>query len=342
MSGIVFAIELAKGKDWPKELPKRIGDEHGPTVGLLLRLTKLLCGTGKIVILDSLVCVLHRIIELFKKGVCSSALIKKCRYWPKGVPGEIMDERMTGKGIGNTDAISGKLDGMDYNLFMMKDKDHTVKLMSTYGKLEVQNDAKDSFQHVEIVEGRRKVRRRAKFKCTEPYQNYYRARHAVDDHNHSRHLTPSIESTWVIDYRNDLPFQFIISISEVDAHKGYGQWELDDPEGLSIHQFRWKLAIGLINNDYVIDDCETTKKSVTSQRRRRQNLLKSALPRIKKYCATRKIWIKESADTHQRYICKSSNCKNRCRTYCVCDPSRWMCKVCFHLHVEAEVTDSSS
>ena len=243
MSGIVFAIELAKGKDRPKELPKRIGDEHGPTVGLLLRLTKLLCGTGKIVILDSGVCVLHRIIELFKKGVCSSALIKKRRYWPKGVRGKTMDERMTGKGIGNTDAISGKLDGMDYNLFMMKDKHCTFKLMPTYGKLEVQNDSKDSVRCVEIVEGERKVRRRATFKCTEPCQNCYRARHTVDDHNHSRRLAPSIESTWVTDHWNDCPFQFITSITEVKTHEGHGRWALNDPKGLSIHQFRQKLAI---------------------------------------------------------------------------------------------------
>ena len=124
VSGIIFAVKLVEGKDQPKELPQPSGDEYSPTVKLLLRLTKLLYGAEKIVILDSRFCVLKGIIELCKKGVYSSALIKKRHYQTKEVPMKAMDERMVDKLISATDSVSRKLEGVNYNLFMMKDKDY--------------------------------------------------------------------------------------------------------------------------------------------------------------------------------------------------------------------------
>jgi hypothetical protein len=72
-SGIMYGIEIDK-------LANRIPEhgEHGSTTcGLLLRLTHSIWFTGKVVILNSGFCVLRAIIELVKKGVFASALIKK-------------------------------------------------------------------------------------------------------------------------------------------------------------------------------------------------------------------------------------------------------------------------
>ena len=44
--------------------------------------------TGKVFVLDSGFCVLQAIVELKKRGLFAAALIKKCRYWPKYVPGD--------------------------------------------------------------------------------------------------------------------------------------------------------------------------------------------------------------------------------------------------------------
>ena len=74
---------------------------------------------------------------LYKKGIYSSVLIKKCLYWSKGIPWKVIDKRMIDKLIGTTDSISGKLEEVDYNLFIMKDKDFTIKLISAYRKLDV-------------------------------------------------------------------------------------------------------------------------------------------------------------------------------------------------------------
>ena len=85
-------MEMVEGKDRPKERAVDPNDkEVGKTGALLLRLTKSIFTTGKVVILDSGFCVLRAIIELRKKGVFASALIKKRKYWPKYVPGEAID-----------------------------------------------------------------------------------------------------------------------------------------------------------------------------------------------------------------------------------------------------------
>ena len=91
---------------------------------------------------------------------------------------------MKGKDIGTTDSIKGKLDRINYNLFMMKDRDFTIKVMSTYGKLEVQNGTSNTLRYIEIIEGSRKIRRRITFQYTEPFQNYYRSRYSIDDNHH--------------------------------------------------------------------------------------------------------------------------------------------------------------
>ncbi len=67
LCGIMFRIELVEGKSRPRQMgPMEHDDKGGKTIGLLLRLTKPVWGTGKVVILDSGFCVLKGIIELKK------------------------------------------------------------------------------------------------------------------------------------------------------------------------------------------------------------------------------------------------------------------------------------
>ena len=80
-SGVLYQLELVKGKDRPKELGKsKWQDRGGPTVALLLRLKTKLNGIRKIIVLDLGFCVLQGIIELQKVGCYATALIKNQRY----------------------------------------------------------------------------------------------------------------------------------------------------------------------------------------------------------------------------------------------------------------------
>ena len=165
----------------------------------------------------------------------------------------------------------------------------------------------------------------------------------MDDHNHLRHLVPSIEGTWITKHWEDRGFQFVFTLSEVNALRGKKHFTIDTDRNMtSIHGFRRKLAIGLINNPYVTDDNEGVRKSRRIHRRRQQHLLRSTPVKAKHFCTSREIWIKSAKYDYQRHTCRSPNCKNRCRTYCMCSPSVWLCNACFPIHVEAEVTGTSS
>ena len=95
----MFAMEIVEGKDAPRSRQyQEFDDLGGKTVGLLLRLSKSICGSARIIILDSGFCVLKGIIELRKKGLYASALIKKRRFWPKYIS-EVKKSRHTSKAL---------------------------------------------------------------------------------------------------------------------------------------------------------------------------------------------------------------------------------------------------
>ena len=76
MSGILWQMELVEGKDSPSQIVPKFSNE-GKTVGLLLRVLEPIFAKGMVVILDSGFCVLRGNIELKKRSVYESALIKK-------------------------------------------------------------------------------------------------------------------------------------------------------------------------------------------------------------------------------------------------------------------------
>ena len=81
-TGIMYFVELVEGKDRPAQLGRHQHEERGKTVGLLLRMTKSISGTGKVVIMDSGFCVLEALIALREVSVYGSALIKKADSGP--------------------------------------------------------------------------------------------------------------------------------------------------------------------------------------------------------------------------------------------------------------------
>ena len=57
----------------------------------MLRMYKPIFGTGKAVVLGSVLYVAKGIIKLESKDVHTGALTKKRHYWPKGVPEDLID-----------------------------------------------------------------------------------------------------------------------------------------------------------------------------------------------------------------------------------------------------------
>jgi hypothetical protein len=105
--------------------------EKGKTAGLLLHMTRQLWGTAKFVVMDSGFCVLEALIELRKKGVFSTALIKKRHYWPKYIDGDKIDLHFADKEVGTVDALKGQLNGVDFYVYGMREPDYVMKMMGT-------------------------------------------------------------------------------------------------------------------------------------------------------------------------------------------------------------------
>ena len=102
---ILFRVLIFEGKDRPKELGQKKYSELVQTVGLMLRMCETLCGTGKVVVMDSSFCVSRGIVELERKGVYGASLIKNKKDWPKGVPGAAIDVNFEDKDVNHFEML---------------------------------------------------------------------------------------------------------------------------------------------------------------------------------------------------------------------------------------------
>jgi Transposase IS4 len=319
LSTIMFAVELVEGKDRPPQKQPERFEELGKTGGLLLRLTKSLWNTAKVVVLDSGFCVLKALIELRQKGVYAAALVKKRRYWPKYIMGDEIKEHFGDKQVGDVDARRGTLNNTPFYVFAMKEPDYTMIMMSTYGTLNRVGEEKrrDVVQHG--------VRQRITFQYPEVISNHFKYRHMVDDHNSRRHSPISLEATWATktwDYR---VFAFLLAITEVNINLANSYFYTKETVGSL--DFRKQLARALINNKYLRQ--ETPEGARRSKRRvsgKEHELL--TLPKNRKFLADRVV---PSAMAYPQFKCH--DCQKKRRTYCSCSPGIIRCSDCYAEHV---------
>jgi hypothetical protein len=93
--------------------------------------------------------------------------------------------------VGDSLAITGKLDGEEYFFWALKEPSYIMKMMATGGPLIVNDSCKE--QKRKWIEGGVETAGTFQFPC--PYDWHYKYHHAVDDHNNLRHALPSIEHT---------------------------------------------------------------------------------------------------------------------------------------------------
>jgi len=132
---ILWRLEIQEGKDRPRQFGKRKYEEFGANVGTMMRMCEPIFGSGKIVRMDSGFCVSKGITKLAENGVYGQALIKKRKYWPKYVPGDMIDEYMSTKAVGEACTFKQVLDGRDFFVHCMKNRDYVTKIMSCHGTL---------------------------------------------------------------------------------------------------------------------------------------------------------------------------------------------------------------
>ena len=335
ISGILFRILIVEGKDKPSnDVGGREFDQFGSTTALLLECCKTIFYTGRVVILDSGFCVLKALTKLREYGVYASAVMKKRRYWPTLVKGDLIEETMNDEEIGTCKAISGKLDGVKYNIFCMKDSKFIMKIMTTYGTLNVENGQAETSRR--LSDGNSK-----KFKYTECFANHYKYRHGVDDHNNLRHKVPSIEDSWRTKRWAVRVFSFILAISEVNAFLAYRYfiWNKNLQPELTLIEFRRKLALQLIRNEHRKRDLVEKGLLDEQQRKSKRNhgqiahTLLTAPDHASFFSNDR--WTCHAQTKYPQYVCRAPGCKRRIRTYCQCNPGHWLCDRCFIDHFES-------
>jgi hypothetical protein len=270
--------------------------------------------------------VLRGLIELRKRGVFAAALIKKRRYWPTLVPGDVMQQHFDEEGmkVGDTDAIQGTMDGQTYNLWGMKEPDYVMRMMATGGALLADESCRSTTRKW-VEDG---VETFKEFVYKRPFDWHFRFRHAVDDHNNLWHALPSIEDTWLTQRWECRVFAFILAVSEVNAFLvlRYFVYGNDKNEAPTLLAFRRRLAWQLIQNEWlVVGEMEGQCVLAGSE-----HTFLVAPTHAKEY--RNRHWVCTAASKYQQYKC-SLNCGRRVRTYCACTPSLWGCGHCHAKHV---------
>ena len=326
----MFAIELVKGKDCPPELyspPKNQRTTH-----LLLTLCQSIYSSGKIVVLDSGFSVMSALIALKKKGVFAHAVAKKRRFWPRHVPGDAIEKHMALKAIGDTDCLNGELNGEKYSIFVMKEPDYTMKLMSTYGGLTVEPGEKETKRY---ENGEKHI-----FRYTKKISHHFKYRHMVDDHNNLRHSNPSFEDTWVTVTWAFRVFAFLLAITEVNLYLflRWKCWRTLHENCPTLHQFRKRLAFCLIENKYFVS--EEAEKKVLRSSTSKQHKIERCPTFAKKFSLGK--WDCSAKAMYQQHRCTGRKCKKMIRTFCKCSPGVWLCDDCFSTHLCDVLTSDES
>ena len=99
----MYRTELVEGKDAPAQRGPPEYDNLGKTAGLMIRMCRPIWGSDKTVVQDSGFGVVAGIVGMKKKGVRGQSLVKKRRYWPKGVPGDDIDALQAEPGNGTSE-----------------------------------------------------------------------------------------------------------------------------------------------------------------------------------------------------------------------------------------------
>jgi xylulokinase len=270
---------------------------------------------------------MEALVAMHSKGLYAATVAKKRAYWPRNVPGDEVLAHMAGKPVGELHARRGTLGDMRFNLFAVNHNRYTFILIATYGSTVLENEARV----LRCVDGRTLT-----FRRNEPLNDYYRARHAVDDHNHYRQgQRVSLEQAWGSKFWPNRQFAFVVATAMVNALMAYNHFDrlAKGEPALTLRQFQALVAEELIRRwEHREKEAEPPGRRPKRAVSREHNLtvlatFEGAVPG------------KRTQAKYQQVRCKGENCKRMIRTYCSCNRLRALCQSCFTLHVAEVVID---
>lgn len=325
LTHIIFHMEFVEGKDQPQEGPhsRTEFDELGKTPGLCVRMTKSIHGSGRVVVLDSGFGQPAAVLGLKEVGLFSTAVIKKKRYWPRGVPGDNIRLHMFGKDVGIQQVFEGKEDKPYKGLWLgsMADSKHIALMCNSWATTNETGPRKKRRVGTDLVE----------FKYGEYQHYYYKGRNAVDANNQVRQGYLSLEHAAALRSWEHRVFMYVIATAEANAFLyNYFTRERAGLPKLSKAAFRRALAGKLVRNSMIPDPDATLQVSTSPDREDdRPHKLRTVPKHGGRFKDGRFPTIMAEYVKWPCYLCK-----RKVRTYCGCDPSRIVCSMCWHAHVK--------
>jgi hypothetical protein len=290
------------------------------TVSLLLEMMEPINSMGKVVVGNSGFCITQGVLALDKVGVKGQFLIKKCKYWPKFVPGDYIDQYMKDEPFGHSKTFVQLIDGITFYIHCTRDADYITKIMSTHGIL---NKIQD---HVtwRLVDGVWKS-----FKYTKLLSRHNRSKHWVHNVNNCHHDPISLEEGWATKWWPNRQFTFILSVAEANAVQAWARAKKE--MAMPTLEFQRKLAEKMMTNR--LGDNGVAAASPVCTRASLSNdheLSKCAKKEGKWNYSTRKF--NEVTTLYVAHPC--SVCRVNTRDYCSCNPGQDLCQVCFGRHLQ--------
>ena len=193
------------------------------------------------------------ITELEAKGVYVVAMIKKRRYWPKGVPGDLIDTHFEDKEVGGVGMVEARTqDNKLFIIFCMKDPDYLMNIMVSWMTLDELEGAKTRRYFIDSI-GTKETKQ---FTYRNPFGLRFRCGHQLYDHNNRRHAPFSLERRWATKFWPDRNFSWYLVVLEVNTTLASGHFQnygvvqpsLDFWRALAIECLEKKIGVELGDN----------------------------------------------------------------------------------------------
>ncbi len=327
---ILWHAELVEGKDHPLKANGMWAFscelKHASiskTAALMLCTTQPVHRKGKVVMMDSGFCVAVGIVELHKCRVFGQLLIKThCRYWPKYVPGNKINNYFVRKELGETHTYEQEVDSIKYLIHCTRYDCYVSKIMSSHGIL-------DEIQYYSTgckVGGQLKS-----FKNLEPISHHNLEKHWVDDHNNCRHDLVGLDQTWCMKWWPTQQFSFLVANAEVNTINSWARATkaLAEPTLEFCKQLVEKMIHNKLNNNgNVVEEVRVSTLQKTRGKGNEHAL--TCCPLFHgKWDLKKKNWAK-TKQKYQKVCCNI--CGFKCRTFCSCDRSETLYDNCFADH----------
>eukprot|EP00043_Microstomoeca_roanoka_P016037 m.161606 g.161606 ORF g.161606 m.161606 type:complete len:381 (-) comp16378_c1_seq2:150-1292(-) len=325
-SGIMFQIKLQEGRHRPPE-------EHLPfprlssTARLILTLTQPWWGRGMRVVMDSGFSTVQGLVELERKGVHAVICVKRRKYWPRGIPGDSFKAAVEHRPAGSTLAkkatfVDSHGDNTNFYVAVLREARFAMLLMATCFTTVTLEDSR-AIRHRRLTDGTP-----VHFELPDVFHVYYRARHAVDDHNKLRVAFTSIEQKVLTKSWALRQLQFVLAITEVNAYLAFKRWVQPQVQ-LKMRDFRRLLARQLLDNPWLQEEGLRPKRSKTSPCVEHEH---RTTPAYSTWDGSQFVIDPKHNKTRVRQR-KCRDCSKRTIHYCSCSPGHGLCSKHYVVHV---------